>query len=362
MILPTLKRWALLLLWGLSWSAGFGLAGNAGATPPVLVFQSGFGDGKAAWDSLLPHLPAGMPRYVHERPGNGDTPAVDTPRDPCSVAAELHAALQSQALSPPYLLVGHSLGGLYQYAFARLYPDEVAGMVLVDPTHRDNWQAIKDTMPDMAALIIGMKSVALNVSKRREFDEQTLCLERLPTTPLPMPAAFLFSGRPDKGAKAAFEIRRREMQADWLQQTGAQAIRVPYSGHYIQREAPAAVWAAIARLAGLPDLADGLGGLGSEHFDLLGRPAMTITAGVTRAEDIAGRWKKADEEVLDAGQRIWVFRDFRVKSPAYISWLPVIGDIADAAELVGQWVGTTEAIIELDSDGVVRRVWRRKFS
>src|SRR5207249_1417199 len=50
------------------------------------------------------------------------------------IAAELRHALQSAGLAPPYILVGASLGGLYIRTFAGMYPDDVAGMVLVDPT------------------------------------------------------------------------------------------------------------------------------------------------------------------------------------------------------------------------------------
>ena len=56
------------------------------------------------------------------------------PRTGYQIATELNAALRSADLQPPYVLVGRSIGGPYIHVFASLYPNEVAGMVFVDPT------------------------------------------------------------------------------------------------------------------------------------------------------------------------------------------------------------------------------------
>lgn len=110
----------------------------AGHGAPVVVFQAGLGDDRRTWNDILPTLAAHYTLFALDRPGAGDSPAVDSPRDPCTIAAEQRAALRSAGLASPYILVGHSLGGLYQYAYASLYPQEVAGFVLIDPTHPRN--------------------------------------------------------------------------------------------------------------------------------------------------------------------------------------------------------------------------------
>src|SRR5262249_54374574 len=58
----------------------------------------------------------------------------EAPRNGLSIVRELRAFLRELALSPPYILAGHSLGGLYMQLFARQHPDEVAALVLVDPS------------------------------------------------------------------------------------------------------------------------------------------------------------------------------------------------------------------------------------
>ena len=117
---------------------------------PAVVLQSGLGDGRTTWDRLWPLLTARHRAFALDRPGYGDSPSTTAPRDPCQVARETHAVLHEAKVPPPYLLVGHSLGGLYQFAFARLYPDETAGMRLLDPTHPAHWA----TLPNHFHLVV----------------------------------------------------------------------------------------------------------------------------------------------------------------------------------------------------------------
>jgi len=72
-----------------------------------------------------------------------------TPRDGRHIAIELHSALRNAHLSPPYILVGHSLGGPYIRIFAGMYSNEVAGLVLVDPTQEEliAWNKARKPQP-----------------------------------------------------------------------------------------------------------------------------------------------------------------------------------------------------------------------
>ena len=58
-------------------------------------------------------------------------------RDAATIVAELRASLQALDIEPPYVLVGHSIGGTYMELYARSYPEEVAGVVFVDSRHAD---------------------------------------------------------------------------------------------------------------------------------------------------------------------------------------------------------------------------------
>jgi pimeloyl-ACP methyl ester carboxylesterase len=109
----------------------FQLLGHAG---PTVVFESGQGLGMASWDRVAPRL-AGCARVVvYDRPGIGDSPArlSNRPVMADTVADELARLLRAIGAAPPYILVGHSLGGLYVQSFARRNPKDVAAVVLVD--------------------------------------------------------------------------------------------------------------------------------------------------------------------------------------------------------------------------------------
>jgi pimeloyl-ACP methyl ester carboxylesterase len=71
---------------------------------------------------------------VYDRAGRGWSDSADTPQDGAQIATDLHTLLQTADVPGPYVLAGHSFGGLYALTFAARYPDEVAGLVLVDST------------------------------------------------------------------------------------------------------------------------------------------------------------------------------------------------------------------------------------
>jgi pimeloyl-ACP methyl ester carboxylesterase len=102
---------------------------------PTLVFESGLGDvGTDTWLRVIPLLPHVVRVIRYDRPGLGDSESDDQLPTPRHIAAVLHETLEKSGARPPYVLVGISLGGPRIRLFAAMYPDEVAGMVLVDPT------------------------------------------------------------------------------------------------------------------------------------------------------------------------------------------------------------------------------------
>lgn len=98
----------------------------------TLVFENGVRNCINRWDKLLPHLPTNLNIYIYNRPGYCGSSKADTPRTSENIVNELRQALKQQSLNPPYVLIGHSMGGLYMQHFARQYPEEVKGLVLVD--------------------------------------------------------------------------------------------------------------------------------------------------------------------------------------------------------------------------------------
>jgi pimeloyl-ACP methyl ester carboxylesterase len=105
------------------------------------VCESGGGgaDGGAleAWAKEQPEISKFTRVVSYDRPGIAFPSPGPAPRDARQIARDLHLALQNAGIKPPYILVGHSLGGPYNRVFAGMYPDEVKGMVLVDPTQEE---------------------------------------------------------------------------------------------------------------------------------------------------------------------------------------------------------------------------------
>ncbi len=71
----------------------------------------------------------------YDRAGLGWSDSSADPRDAQHMVHELHALLEAAHIAPPYVLAGHSLGGLLILAYTRRYPDEVAGLVFLDSSH-----------------------------------------------------------------------------------------------------------------------------------------------------------------------------------------------------------------------------------
>lgn len=107
----------------------------AGSGDATVVFESGGGASLEMWGKVQPAVTRFARTVSYDRAGIGLSEKGPLPRDGRQIATELHNALRTAGIAPPYILAGASMGGLYVRAFAGIYPDQVAGMVLVDPTN-----------------------------------------------------------------------------------------------------------------------------------------------------------------------------------------------------------------------------------
>src|SRR5262249_44741718 len=111
-----------------------------GTSGPPVVFEAGLGNDSTTWKSVAGPIAAFARVVLYDRPGLGqssplkDKNAAVTAEE---VATRLHALLVAADIRPPYILVGHSLGGLYVQLFARKYPNDVSGVVLLDASSAD---------------------------------------------------------------------------------------------------------------------------------------------------------------------------------------------------------------------------------
>ncbi len=105
-----------------------------GSGSPTVVLEPGAGEMSSNLGWITPAVARHTRVCAYDRAGRGWSEPADTPQDANQIATDLHTLLQRAHVPGPYVLAGHSFGGLYVLTFAARYPDEVAGMVLIDST------------------------------------------------------------------------------------------------------------------------------------------------------------------------------------------------------------------------------------
>jgi pimeloyl-ACP methyl ester carboxylesterase len=113
-------------------------SGAAGAqVGPTIVMDAGIGECSLGWSLVQPEIAKFARVCTYDRAGLGWSDPSPTARTSQQIVNELHALLTDAGIEPPYLMVGHSFGGLNLRLYASQFPEEVAGMVLVDASHEN---------------------------------------------------------------------------------------------------------------------------------------------------------------------------------------------------------------------------------
>ena len=105
-----------------------------GSGSPTVVLEPGHGEASSVMGWIAPAVARDTRVCVYDRAGRGWSEPADGPMDGAQTAADLHTLLERAHVPGPYVLAGHSFGGLYVLTFAANYPDQVAGIVLLDST------------------------------------------------------------------------------------------------------------------------------------------------------------------------------------------------------------------------------------
>ena len=105
----------------------------------TVLFDSGGSDWSVIWALVQPAIATNARACTYDRAGLGHSDAAPEPRSPIAIVEDMHAVIHLGQLKAPLVLVGHSLGGFNVKLYAALYPQDVAGMVLVDPAEHRPW-------------------------------------------------------------------------------------------------------------------------------------------------------------------------------------------------------------------------------
>jgi pimeloyl-ACP methyl ester carboxylesterase len=113
-----------------------------GEGSPTVILDALFPGTVSNWVWVQPEIAKTTRVCAYDRAGLGWSESGPEPRNAEQQARELHTLLTNAGIAGPYILVGHSLGGLSTRMFAAQYPDEVAGMALIEGTNPDSWKRL----------------------------------------------------------------------------------------------------------------------------------------------------------------------------------------------------------------------------
>ncbi|HEY7379331.1 MAG TPA: alpha/beta fold hydrolase [Steroidobacteraceae bacterium] len=232
----------------------------SGHGPRTVVLASGLGDTLDIWKTVQPLIADHCARTIsYTRAGYPGSDVADGTRDAATNISELRAELKRRGIQPPYVLVGHSLGGLYMQYYARQYPQEIAGLVLVDSTHWDQHLQLNPQSAGSPGAGDHASFVLLSMPwiMRRELNDSTAAGEQVHTSPPAgnLPTIVLSRTLPLHGETPASQALAGLLQDDITSDfPRARHVQVYDAGHYIQRDRPEVVIDAARELAGCTPL------------------------------------------------------------------------------------------------------------
>jgi len=139
--------------------------GKGLASGPTVVFESGIAATSQNWLRIQQSV-AGYARAVsYDRDGLGWSSACTSPRTPSNIARELRETLERAGIPGPYVMVGHSFGGLVVRRYAAMYPGDVAGVVLVDPMRTEEWPPANEKQRQLLERGIRMAGLGIAVAR-----------------------------------------------------------------------------------------------------------------------------------------------------------------------------------------------------
>ncbi|MFE8601958.1 alpha/beta fold hydrolase [Archangium violaceum] len=127
---------------------------------PTVVLESGSSAMSSAWAWVQPEVAKTTRVCSYDRAGVAWSEPGQEPHDAAHVAGQLHTLLANAGESGPFVLVGHSLGGLFVRVYADRYPGEVAGMVLLDASHPDQTERFPESVRKQFELGVKMMAIA----------------------------------------------------------------------------------------------------------------------------------------------------------------------------------------------------------
>jgi pimeloyl-ACP methyl ester carboxylesterase len=221
----------------------------AGTGKPVVILEAGLGQHRDHWLAIQDSLSTLTTVIAYSRAGYGASDPSPERRTPLQIVSELRALLRALGQDGPYVLVGHSLGGVYVRVFASRHPEEVVGLVLVDPTHErldlehsvlsptywpDVWAVLDDYATEVGGGTRGEMEEFWSISRRGTLPEAW----PLPDVPIVIITAMTVDTSWAGGSEIGLRMRRRIHTELFEHMTRGVHIVTTESGHNVHDDQP----------------------------------------------------------------------------------------------------------------------------
>ncbi len=221
-----------------------------------IVLVGGFGSELGTWEKLYAERGLTHTIFAYNRPGIGLSEDISGKRDAATIAAEMKRMLELNNINPPYILVGHSMGGIYARMFYHQNPSLVKGLVLVDATHERQIDSLLSFLPpaeqqnflQMAEAQINdalanMPNGSLKEEFRSNFKENYEQMKAFPAI-TQIPVYVITSTKPTDSEGPFVKALSAALHQEWATAAGTKGkfISTANSGHYIQVEEPKLVY------------------------------------------------------------------------------------------------------------------------
>ncbi len=220
----------------------------AGEGPVTVVFESGLGDGMDTWEPVFDQVSSFATTFAYDRPGYGGSEDVSGPRSGRDAVGSLRTLLAQVELSPPYVLVGHSMGGQYVELYARLYPDDVVGVVLVDSRHPEFTRRCEERLEGECGAP-GLMRLIMPGHMKRELDAANTTADQIRAAPSFPDVELVVLSRSEGSESREWLQLWMEMQHEYAALTRLSRLIVSQSGHYVHHDDPGAVIEAVRGVA-----------------------------------------------------------------------------------------------------------------
>ena len=217
----------------------------------TIILESGLGDDLSTWNPIFNNLSSVTRTFAYNRSGYGRAEMNSNSKDALTVANDLYTLLKNENIHGPYILIGHSLGGQYMLGFAKLFPDEVVRIILLDARPPNFTALCKEQNAGNCEIPKVMYSLMPKRNKQEYDDSQTFNAHQLQDlAAIKSIPLTVITREKEKGLKAtAFNDLWNDSQKEMVKfSENGSYYELTHSGHYVHKDQPKKVLEIIEQL------------------------------------------------------------------------------------------------------------------